>query len=161
MPDCPLATTTGGTLSLGALPGLAVVAVYPWTGRAGLANPPGWDDIAGAHGSTQELEGFRHVYDWFAGHGISVVALSAQDSGHQAELVARLGLPFPVVSDSDGIATDAANLPAFEIGGMRYLKRLTLVLWRGRVVRCFYPVHPPHTHAAEVQAWLRGEMGFR
>ncbi len=55
---------------------------------------------------------------------------------------------------------DAANLPRFEAGGVPYLKRLTVVLWHGRVVTRFYPVHPPDRHAAEVRGWLQREMGL-
>ena len=36
-----------------------LMIVYPWTGRPGHPNPPDWDVIPGAHGSTPELEGFR------------------------------------------------------------------------------------------------------
>ncbi len=38
-----------------------------------------------------------------------------------------------------------------------YLKRLTLVVRDGRLVRVFFPVHPPDKHAGEVLSWLRAE----
>src|SRR5262245_39294339 len=49
MPDLDLPTTSGGSINFARLPGLAIVYCYPWTGRPGLANPPNWDDIPGAH----------------------------------------------------------------------------------------------------------------
>lgn len=159
MPDVELWATCGSRLSVGAQRGLAVLVVYPWTGRSDLPNPPGWDDLPGAHGSTPELEGFRDLNPWFVARGIRVLALSGQDTAHQRELQVRLGLPFPILSDADEVFADAADMPRFETGGVRYLKRLTLVLWHGRVVTRFYPVHPPHTHAAEVKGWLEREMG--
>jgi len=160
MPDVALPATTGGTLSVGAMRGLSVLVIYPWTGRPGLANPPDWDDIAGAHGSTPELEGFRDLHPWFVARGIRVVALSGQDSAHQREAGERLVLPFPILSDADGTVADAADLPRFRAGDALYLKRLTLVLWHGRIVTRFYPVHPPDRHACEVKAWLEREMRF-
>lgn len=160
MPDFDLRATTGGTQSVGATRGLAVLFVYPWTGAPGIADPPGWDDVPGAHGSTPEAEGFRDLHPWFAERGITVLGMSGQSPEHQAELARRLDLPYAILSDADEVVADAADLPRFETGGERFLKRLTLVLWHGRVVTRFYPVHPPDRHASEVRDWLRREMGL-
>lgn len=159
MPDVDLLATTGGTESIGATPGWSVLFIYPWTGRPGLPNPPGWDDIPGAHGSTPEAEGYRDLHADFARRGITMRGLSAQSPADQLEFATRVALPFPLLSDAEFIATDAANLPTFVAGGVVYLKRLTLVMWGGRVVTRFYPVHPPHTHAGEVLAWMIQAMG--
>ena len=158
MPDLDLAATIGGSRSVGATRGLAVLFVYPWTGAPGLENPAGWDDIAGAHGSTPEAEGFRDLHSWYAARAITVFGLSGQDSAYQRAFSDRLGLPYPLLSDRDLVFADAANLPRFEAGGATYLKRLTAVLWNGRVVTRFYPVHPPDRHAEEVKCWLEREM---
>lgn len=158
MPDVDLAATTGKPISVGATRGLAVLFIYPWTGGPGLTNPPDWDRIPGAHGSTPQAEGFRDLYPWFAARRIAVIGLSGQEPQHQRAFAARIGLPFPLVSDEQMVFADAANLPRFESGGTVYLKRLTLVLWHGRVVTRFYPVHPPDVHAAEVRGWLQTDM---
>ena len=71
LPDIALPSTRGGEINLGTRPGAAIVYVYPWTGRPGLADPPGWDDIAGAHGSTPETAGFRDHYATFPALGAS------------------------------------------------------------------------------------------
>ena len=65
LPNVALPSTLGGTLNLSAQSGTAVIYFYPWTGRPGLADPPGWDDIPGAHGSTPEAEGFRDTTQLF------------------------------------------------------------------------------------------------
>lgn len=148
--DVALSATTGETISLARLPGRSVVAVYPWTGRAGLANPPDWDDLPGAHGSTPELEGLRDSAAAFARLGYAMFALSGQDSAHQRELAERLRLPFPILSDDGFRFASALKLPMFETGGERFLKRLTLLIADGRIVRTFYPVHPPDTHALQL-----------
>ena len=57
MPDLALPTTAGRSVNFAELSGRAVVFCYPWTGRPGQPNPPSWDDIPGAHGSTPEAEG--------------------------------------------------------------------------------------------------------
>ena len=59
LPPLALPATDGGMIDIAALPGRSLVMVYPWTGRPGRPNPPNWDEIQGAHGSTPELEGFR------------------------------------------------------------------------------------------------------
>ena len=45
----------------------------------------------------------------------------------------RLHLPFEVLSDSEFRFVDALSLPTFEAGGMRVVKRLTLILRDGRI----------------------------
>jgi hypothetical protein len=57
----PLWTTTGSEVCLATHPGRSVIAIYPWTGRPGHPNPPDWDVIPGAHGSTPELDGFSSM----------------------------------------------------------------------------------------------------
>ena len=84
------------------LPDGASSSSIPWTGRPGHPNPPDWDDIPGAHGSTPELEGFRDHAATFAELGVRLFGLSRQTTEYQRELVARLELPFPILSDADG-----------------------------------------------------------
>ncbi len=155
LPDLALAATTGGAVNLRRRAGAAIVYVYPWTGRPGLADPPGWDDIPGAHGSTPETGAFRDSYRRFQALGVDVLGLSTQHSAHQRELVARLDVPFALLSD-EGFGFQAAlGLPTFEAGDARYLKRLTLYVENGHIGHVFYPVHLPETHAAKVLDWLK------
>ena len=154
LPDLALPSTTGELVNLRARRGAAIVYVYPWTGRPGLPDPPGWDDIVGAHGSTPETEGFRDTYDRFAAWGVDVFGLSTQSSEHQAELVQRLRVPFAILSDEQSRFRSAMSLPTFVAGGVPYLKRLTLYVRDGSIVHTIYPVHPPGAHALEVLAFL-------
>ncbi len=154
LPDIDLPTTAGRSVSLASAPGLAVVYCYPWTGRPGLPNPPDWDDIPGAHGSTPEAEGFRDLHAGFQQLNAAVYGLSTQSTDYQRELVERLGLPFELVSDEDFAFQRALALPTFATGGVTYLKRLTLAIRDGRVERVYYPVPLPGAHAREVCAWL-------
>src|SRR4029078_12139861 len=56
LPNVNLPATNGGEVCLATHSGRSIVAIYPWTGRPGLPNPPDWDIIPGAHGSTPELQ---------------------------------------------------------------------------------------------------------
>jgi peroxiredoxin len=154
MPDLDLPATSGRSVNLARLPGLAIVYCYPWTGRPGLPNPPSWDDIPGAHGSTPEAEGFRDLYAGFRQVQAAVYGVSTQSTAYQGELVQRLGLPFDLLSDEAFAFQRALRLPTFATGGVTYLKRLTLALKDGRIERVYYPVSWPGAHAREVCAWL-------
>jgi peroxiredoxin len=154
LPDIALPTTAGRSVSFAQLPGRVVVYCYPWTGQPGLANPPGWDDIPGAHGSTPQAEGFRDLHAGFQQVGAVVFGLSTQSTSYQQGMVERLGLPFEIVSDEAFSFQQALALPLFETGGVRYLKRLTLAVRDGLIERVYYPVHTPAAHAREVCAWL-------
>jgi peroxiredoxin len=155
LPDLALASTLGEAVNLSRRQGTVVVYVYPWTGRPGIPDPPGWDDIAGAHGSTPESEGFRDRYGEFAALGLEVFGLSTQSSEHQRELSARLRLPFAILSDEHYRFQAALQLPTFATGGVHYFKRLTLLIRDGLIRHTFYPVHPPAAHAGQVLAWLK------
>ena len=150
LPPLALPATDGGMIDLAALPGRSLVMVYPWTGCPGRPNPPNWDDIQGAHGSTPELEGFRDRHADFVRLGISLFGLSRQTTDYQRELVARLALPFPILSDAEGRFAGALRLPSFTTCGEIYLKRLTLAVKDGQIERAFYPVPDPASHADEV-----------
>ncbi len=154
LPSTVLASSAGVGVDLSAIAGRAIVFVYPYTGTPGEPNPPGWDDIPGAHGSTPEAEGFRDLMPEFAVRGVKVFGMSGQASADQQAFARRAGLTYPLLSDAGFEFADTLRLPRFETGGFAYLKRLTLLVGNGHIARCFYPVHPPHTHAAEVLAAL-------
>ena len=149
LPPLALPATDGGMIDIAALPGRSLVMVYP-SGCPGRPNPPNWDEIQGAHGSTPELEGFRDRHAAFVRLGISLFGLSRQTTDYQRELVARLALPFPILSDAEGRFAGALRLPSFTTCGEIYLKRLTLAVKDGQIERAFYPVPDPAGHADEV-----------
>ena len=156
MPDLPLPATDGRSVSLARLSGRAVVYAYPRTGRPDqIALVDDWDMIPGARGCTPQSCAFRdHHGELVAAGAAHVFGLSTQDSTYQQEAVARLHLPFAVLSDAHFALTDALRLPTFEAGSMRLVKRLTLIVRDGRIEHVFYPVFPPNESAAEVLAWL-------
>lgn len=160
MPDIALATTSGVPISLARQPGRSILFIYTWTGRPGLPNPPGWDDIAGAHGSTPELEGVRNLVSSFASLDTAIYGLSTQSTDWQRELSTRLMLNFDLLSDERLVLAQALRLPTFEAGGMMCLRRLTLSIVDGGIDWVFYPVHPPDVHARDVLAWLTDHVGY-
>jgi peroxiredoxin len=154
LPARTLPATDDTGIDLAALQGRSVVIVYPWTGRPDQANPPDWDVIPGAHGSTPELEGFRENHADFLRLGVRLFGLSRQTTEYQRELAARLALPFPILSDAEGRFAAAFRLPSFATGGEVYLQRLTLVIEDGIEI-VFHPVPTPARHASEVLLWLQ------
>jgi peroxiredoxin/DNA-binding transcriptional MerR regulator len=156
-PRLELPSTAGDTVGLDALgPGRTVIYLYPLTGRPGTDLPAGWDSIPGARGCTPEACGFRdHHQELLRAGAASVFGLSSQDTEYQREVVERLGLPFPMLSDPALSVAKALDLPTFEAGGRTLYKRLTLILRNGVIEHVFYPIFPPGEHAAQVLAWLR------
>ena len=157
LPKVTLRATDGTEFCLADHEGRLVVFIYPWTGRPGVPNPPGWDDIPGAHGSTPEIEGFSHLVDDFADSEIAVFGLSTQTTEYQRELVERLNVPFPILSDAEGEFASALRLPTFETGGVAYLKRVSLIVYDGTIEAVFYPVKQPERHARDVLDWFSRE----
>jgi peroxiredoxin len=154
LPTVPLQSTAGRAVDLAALPGLVAANFYPMTGRPGVPLPDGWDTIPGARGCTPQACGFRDHAAERARQGAAVFGVSTQPPAGQAEAATRLHLPFELLSDQRLELSAALRLPTFESGGRRLVRRLTLVLARGRVEQVFYPVFAPDMHAAEVVTWL-------
>ena len=158
VPSILLASTLGGELDLAdATAGLAVVYVYPRTGKPGEPLPEGWNEIPGARGCTPQSCAFRdHVRD-LAEHEASVIGVSAQSPADQLEFAAREHIPYPLLSDSALQLAETLQLPTFEAAGMRLYKRLTVIARERRIVKVFYPVFPPQQNASEVLMWLSQE----
>jgi peroxiredoxin len=155
VPTVALAATDGTRIDLASQRGRLVVYAYPLTGKPGRPLPDGWDVIPGARGCTPESCGFRDHFTKIKDTGVALVfGLSTQDTAYQVEVVQRLELPFPLLSDASLQLAGALRLPTMEIDGQRLLKRHTLVIDSGYITKVFYPVFPPDRHAEEVLAWL-------
>ncbi|MGE5267580.1 MAG: peroxiredoxin [Deltaproteobacteria bacterium] len=154
LPEIALPSTGGDLVNLASLCGSFVVFIYPWTGRPGYPDPPGWDDIAGAHGSTPEAQGFRDLAPEFSARNCTVFGLSSVTSEWQREFAQRMALNYALLSDAGLHFSDALMLPRFTAGDTPYLKRLTLICREGEIVRVVYPVHPPDRHAADILALI-------
>jgi peroxiredoxin len=157
IPAISLPSTNGGTVDLAAISrdSRTVFFFYPRSGRPDEPQIPGWDDIPGARGCTPQSCAFRDHFGEFEALGVQVLGVSAQDTKYQREFAERTHLPYPLLSDAGFELTEALRLPTFEVGGMRLIKRLTLVVPDGRIEKVFYPVFPPDKNAKEVLAYLR------
>lgn len=159
MPRLQLASTAGGTVDLAELSApRTVLYCYPRTGEPGRALPSGWDAIPGARGCTPQSCSFRDHHAELRALGADVFGISTQSTDYQREMVARLHLPFAVLSDADCALADALMLPTFEVDGARLIKRLTLIVRNGRIETVFYPVFPPEQSAATVTEWLKAQQ---
>src|SRR5436305_2129064 len=115
IPDVQLQATDGRLVSLARLGNFrTLVYAYPRTGRPGEPElTPDWDSIPGARGCTPEACGFRDHHNELKAAGAEVFGLSTQSTADQQELVARLHLPFPILSAEDLVVTRAMTLPTF------------------------------------------------
>lgn len=160
LPPLGLSSTSGREVRLDALgPGWTILYCYPRTGHPDEPGPPEWDAIPGARGCTPQACSYRDHAAELRAIGAQVYGVSTQRTEYQQELVRRLHLPFDVLSDAEFRLTDALRLPTFEAGGMRLLKRLTLLVHGDRIEASFYPVFPPDADAPRVLAWLRARAG--
>ncbi len=158
LPDIVLSATDATAVNLSKLKGRSVVYVYPRTGRPGQALPTGWDGIPGARGCTPQSCSFRDHFAELKNFGVErIFGLSTQDTAYQREVVERLHLPFPILSDASLLLTRAMTLPTFEVDGMTLMKRMAWVIDGGVLTRVFYPVFPPDRSAGDVIAWLQAQ----
>ncbi|MFB3920399.1 MAG: peroxiredoxin [Terriglobia bacterium] len=156
MPRISLPSTRGRMVSLSALSASrTVIYCYPRTGVPGKPLPEEWDMIPGARGCTPQTCGFRDHHQELLQLNTGVFGLSTQTTEYQLEMATRLHLPFEILSDAEFRLCEALRLPTFQVGGMRLLKRLTLIVRNSQIEEVFYPVFPPDESADQVLRWLR------
>lgn len=154
VPSIALPSTAGRLVDLSTLAGTVVVYCYPMTGRPNVPLPEGWDQIPGARGCTPQSCSFRDHHEELKTLGAEVFGLSTQDSDYQREAAERLQLPFELLSDAELALSHALGLPLFTADDMRLIRRVTLIVRDGRIVKVFYPVFPPDRNADDVLEWL-------
>jgi len=157
IPPLYLPSTDGTTVKLEEVTkGRWLIFVYPTTGVPGEDMPMGWDEIPGARGCTAEACGFRDNFADLLKAGLDAIyGLSGQTSRYQHELVERLRLPYPMLSDPSFSVGRSLGLPTFEAGGLTFYKRLTMVIRHNTIEHVFYPIFPPNEHARNVRDWIR------
>jgi peroxiredoxin len=156
LPSIALAATSGESVDLSTLSGRSIVYTYPMTGQPDVPLPDGWDMLPGVRGCTPQSCAFRdHAAQLRAAGADQIFGLSTQTTTYQQEAAERLHLPFPLLSDTNLSLTEALKLPSFVVDEMTLTKRLTMVIWNGRIEHIFYPVFPPDQNASDVIQWLR------
>src|SRR6202048_341938 len=135
IPRVTLGATDDTSVTLSALKGRTVVFAYPRTGEPGkIALVDDWDMIPGARGCTPQTCAFRDLFAELKAAGAAqVFGLSTQSNAYQAEMAARLHLPFPVLSDEKLKLTHALNLPTMQVAGLTPIERLALIIDDGRI----------------------------
>ena len=150
LPSLSLTATNGTEIDLSQVEGCFVLYCYPRTGTPNTSLPEGWDQIPGARGCTPQSCAYRDHYQEIKALGAEVFGLSTQATAYQKEMVGRLHLPFPVLSDEQFEFQRALNLPTFEVAGMTLLKRLTMIVKDGDIEAVHYPVFPSDSDPAWV-----------
>jgi peroxiredoxin len=155
LPQVLLDSTSGERVNLSGIQGKVVLYCYPMTKQPNVPIPDGCEQIPGAAGCTLQSCSFRDFNAEFQELGVHVYGISTQNSSYQQEAVERLHLPFELLSDANLVFTTLLRLPIFEVEGKRLIKRLTLIVDSGKIVKVFYPVFPPDTNAPAVIEWLK------
>ena len=149
-----LKSTNNYLINLSEIKGLSVIYIYPMTGIPNKPDPNGWDNIPGARGCTPQSRSFRDNFSHLKKLNVSIFGLSTQTTEYQKEMVERLHLPFPVLSDEKLEFAKQLNLPVFEVENMKLIKRITLVLNNNKIIKYFYPVFPPDKNVNDVIKFL-------
>ena len=155
LPDMELPSATGGTLNLAKQARRWICFIYPYTGRPGVADPPGWDQIPGAHGSTPQAQAYASLHAELEKMSVSVCGLSTLSSEWQAEFRTRMNLPFALLSDADGAFLRALKLETFLAGDRRFLRRRTLVCESGKIIHDRRAITRPELDAVDCLTWLK------
>lgn len=90
-----------------------------------------------------------------------IFGASTQSTEYQQEVKERVHLPYQLLSDEKLELAKALKLPTFDWKGTTLIKRLSMVIEDGKIIKVFYPVFPPNQSANEVLDWLKGEYRGR
>lgn len=158
LPGLILAATNGSNIVLARLQGWNVLYFYPRTSPPNMLPIEGWDQILGAQGCTPQACGFRdHHIDLKEAGATGIYGVSAQETTYQQEVVARLNLPFPLLSDARLMFHEKLGLPVFKAGGMTLYRRVTIVSHNTEIKKVFDLVPDPAANARVVLDYLNSQ----
>ncbi|RVX70953.1 hypothetical protein B0A52_06111 [Exophiala mesophila] len=153
----PVARDPSNKVVLANLPGLTILFIYPRTGAPNEKIPDSWNGIPGARGCTPQACSFRDNFSQLRSLGVTAVyGISTQSPAYQAEVHARLHLPYDLLSDEDLTFQQTLHLPTFEWNDTKVLKRSMIAVEGGRIVKWWYPIFPPDRGVDDLIEWLKG-----
>lgn len=163
LPAITLQSSKNGNVDLSriALQEQTVFFFFPAAGRPGVPDPYGWNLIPGARGCTPQLCDYRDATAEFQKLGVKLFGVSSQCREDLVEIAQRNGLRYELLSDEGLRLTKALDLPTFKVPSPVGLvppvciRRISLVVSKGRIERVYYPVFPPNKNAGEVLAYLK------
>jgi len=156
VPNIFLPSTNDEKVNPSQLEGLTVIFCYPRMAPPSEEIPKEWDEIPGARGCTPQACSFRDLAKQLSEAGASnTFGLSTQDLLFMKEAKERLHLPYELLSDEDMSFVKQLDLPTFEYQGVTRVKRVTLAVQGGNVVKYWYPIFPSNTNAQQVLDWLK------
>jgi len=155
LPSISLSSTSGQSVDLSKVSGLCIVFCYPRMAPPSEDVPKEWDDIPGARGCTPQACSFRDLAKQLSKHGVETLyGLSTQDVDFMKEAKERLHLPYDLLSDVKLDFANAMGIPTFDYQGETRIKRVTLAVKDGKVVKHWYPIFPSSENAPNVLKWL-------
>jgi peroxiredoxin len=154
LPDFALRATNGAWIYLARETGRSVCFFYPYTGRPNHADPPSWDDIPGAHGSTPQALAFSKRLAEFQNLNVKIFGIGSQTLEWQNEFVSRNTLTYPLLSDVEMKLADHLRVERFRAGSRKYFKRTTFIVKNG-IVELRRNDVDPHRDADQCLAWLQ------
>lgn len=138
------------------LSGLSIIFCYPRTGAPNETIPPEWDAIPGARGCTPQACSFREYLPDLQKYGVAnLYGLSTQGTAYQQEVRERVHLPYDLLSDEELKFAEGLKLPLFEYQGSKLIKRLSVAIEDGKIIKWWYPVFPPDSNVYEILEWLK------
>jgi len=157
LPAIVLESSSGQKVNMARLKGLTVIYIYPISGSNDSVLPDNWDTIPGARGCTPQSCSFRDHYQELLGYGARVFGLATQSPGYLRGEVARIHLPYELLSDQHLAFKQALSLPVIDVKvqGKEVLRRVTLICLDQKIIHVFYPVFPPDASADQTIAWLK------
>ena len=158
LPDISLPNTSdpSSLVNLSHLRNLTIVFCYPRTGAPDEKVPPAWDAIPGARGCTPQACSFRDNLPALKAHGVyELFGLSTQGTEYQKEVKERVHLPYDLLSDEKLEFVRAMKLPTHDWEGKKVVRRVTLAVEDGKVIKCLYPVFPPDKNVDDVLDWMK------
>ncbi len=158
VPDVALASTQGGVVNPVHVAGRAAYFIYPYTGKAGIADPENWDTIPGAHGSTPQALSYALAHDEFSNMEIKIFGVSLLSPQWQLDFAELHHLPYALLSDAQSQFSQALSLPRFHTGRREYLTRLTMLVIDSIICHVQYPVATPEQDASDCLKWFREQL---
>ncbi len=158
LPAIILISSSGEKINLAGIKAKCVIFCFPRVSNPTQKPIENWATIPGAKGCTAQNKMYESMLEHFQKLSVEIFGMSTQTPDQLTAAENKLGLSFPLLSDSENKFLESLEMPTTQPKTKLMLKRLTLIIDKQKIVHVQYPVLSPEHDSENAFKWIRSNL---